>query len=285
MKILDFGRRILKLSADTLERRIFKCSNKRTYLPPEIQIREQPISDTFNGRINLKFLEEGPYINEGRSAVVYGIKNHPDLVVRVRFGKKFKPENLSFKNSDPVRHIIAGTDDFQVTIMEKMKGEPLHGEYWHIMDRPTGNIYFPQLNALKDVPDEAFIKYHDEILKIREQGYNVDTTNPNNILFDAEKQEFNLVDIEKNPVKREVVVDDFYPFIDGARLRAYYIAANDETKALIQKEAKIFLDRIAKIGERIGTDLTMRKIEDDAIIPPFLNCLYYNHPKLRLYRH
>ena len=284
MKILEVGRQFIRRSTQILQDKICNFGTKRKYLPPEIKIKEQPISDTFDGRINLRFLEEGPYINEGRSAIVYQVKNNPDLVIRIKFGHRFKPEKLSFKNADPVRHIIAATDDFQVTVMKKMKGYPLHGECWHIMDDPNPAMYFEQIKALKDIPDETFIKYANDILEIREKGYNVDTTNPNNILFDNEAQKFNIVDIEKIPVEKEVVIDDFYPFIDGARLLRFYTIATDETRELIQKEARLFLDRIAKIGNKMGVDLSMRKFNDDDIIPQFMTCLYHNK-RLDLYQH
>ena len=83
--------------------------------------------------------------------------------------------------------------------------------------------------------EEIIIKYANDILEIREKGYNVDTTNPNNILFDNEAQKFNIVDIEKIPVEKEVVIDDFYPFIDGARLLRFYTIATDETREAVEK--------------------------------------------------
>ncbi len=284
MKILDFGKQFIRKTTQILQDKICHSSAKRRYLPPEIRIKEQPISDTFDGRINLKWLEEGPYINEGRSAVVYQIKDHPDLVVRVKFGKRFKPEKLSFKNADPNRHIIAATDDYQVTVMKKQKGYPLHGNGWQIMEDPQYQIYFPTLQAIKTIPDETFIKYYEDILELRKKGYDFDSKNPNNILYDAEKKVFNLVDIEPLPVKPEVTIEDFYPFIDGARLRHYYTIATDETRELIQKEARIFLDRIAAIGDRIGVNLSMKDFNPDTPIPPFLTCLYHNK-RLDLYQH
>ena len=284
MKILELGRKFIRRTTQILQDKVCNFSTKRKYLPPEIKIKEQPISDTFDGRLNLRFLEEGPYINEGRSAIVYQVKNNPDLVIRIKFGNRFKPEKLSFKNSDPVRHIIAATDDFQVTVMKKMKGYPLHNECWHILNDPNPAIYFEQIKELKHIPDETFIKYANDILSIREKGYNIDTTNPNNILYDNEAQVFNIVDIEKIPVKKEVVIDDFYPFIDGARLLRFYTIATDETRELIQKEARLFLDRIAEIGNKMGVDLSMRKFNDDDIIPPFISCLYHNK-RLDLYQH
>ena len=53
---------------------------------------------------------------------------------------------------------------------------------------------------------------------------------------------------------------------------------------IIQKEAQLFLNRIAEIGNKIGVDLSMRKFKDDDIIPPFINCLYHNK-RLDLYQH
>lgn len=284
MKILKLGRQFIKRSTEILQQRILDRTIPRTYLPPDITIKPQPLSDVFDGQLYLLELKRGESINEGRSAVVYNIIGHPDLVTRIEFGRKFKPEKLSYKNADPIRHIIAGTNDLSVTIMKKLKGFPLHGKHWHIMDDPVHYIYFPQLKALKSIPDEAFIKYYNDILELRKKGYNFDTKNPNNILYDSNKQIFNLVDIDPvKGIKPIVTIEDFYPFIDGVRLRHFYSKSSVETKKEIQKEVQIFLDRILKIGEEIGTNLSMRKVEDNDIIPPFLNCLYYNK-KLDIYK-
>ena len=285
MKILELGKTFIRKTTQILQDKICNYSTKRKYLPPEIQIRPQPLSDIFDGQINLRYLQRGEAINEGRSAVVYDILDHPDLVARIKFGRRFKPEKLSFKNADPNRHIIAGTDDFGVTIMNKLKGYPLHGKHWQIMEDPQFHIYFPQLEAIKAIPDEAFIKYYEDILKLRQMGYDFDTKNPNNILYDANKKIFNLVDIEPpiKGLKPEVTIEDFYPFIDGARLRHYYSICTDPTRKLIQQEARTFLDRIADIGERIGVNLKMKDFDPDNPIPPFLTCLYHNK-KLRLYQ-
>ena len=146
--------------------------------------------------------------------------------------------------------------------------------------------YFPQLQALKAIPDEAFIKYYNDILELRKKGYDFDTKNPNNILYDSEKQRFNLVDIEYLPgIKPDVTIEDFYPFIDGARLRHFYSVSLPETQETIGKEVQEFLRRISDIGDRMGVNLGMRKIAQDDPIPPFLNCLYFDHPKLRFYKY
>lgn len=286
MKILELGRNLIRRTTKILERRILKTTEPRTYLPPEITIHQQPLGDVFDGRIYLRDLQLGHDINEGRSAVVYNIKGHPDLVARVKYGKRFKPEKLSFKFADPVRNIIAGTEDLGVTIMNKLKGFPLHGKHWQIMEDPLHCNYFPQLQALKAIPDEAFIKYYNDILELRKKGYDFDTKNPNNILYDSEKQRFNLVDIEYLPgIKPEVTIEDFYPFIDGARLRHFYSVSLPETQETIGKEVQEFLRRISDIGDRMGVNLGMRKIAQDDPIPPFLNCLYFDHPKLRFYKY
>ena len=272
MKILELGKTFIRKTTQILQNKICNYSAKRKYLPPEIQIKPQPLSDIFDGQINLRYLQRGEAINEGRSAVVYDILDHPDLVARIKFGRRFKPEKLSFKNADPNRHIIAGTDDFSVTIMKKLKGYPLHGKHWQIMEDPQFHVYFPQLEAIKAIPDEAFIKYYEDILKLRQMGYDFDTNNPNNILYDASKKIFNLVDIEPvKGIKPKVTIEDFYPI------------CTDPIRKTIQQEARTFLDRIADIGKRIGVNLKMKDFDPDNPIPPFLTCLYHNK-KLRLYQ-
>lgn len=255
MKIFEVGRQFIKKTSQVLQEKICDCAFCKKYLPENIQLKSQPLADVYQRQINLKDLKLGNQINKGHSAGVFDILNQPELVARVEFDTTFDPKKLSYKMADPIRHIIAGTKDFSVIIMKKIKGSCLHGRYWDSRG-PDSTIFFSQLERLKSIPDDAFIKYYNDLLELRSKGYEFDTVNPNNILYDSKKQRFNLVDIQFYPDGQNVTVQDFYPFIDGAAIGNLYKVSSAETKNLIKNETRIFLDRIENIGKKLGVDLS-----------------------------
>ncbi len=281
MKILDLGKRFINWSSEILQQKISKYSAKREFLPPEIQIKPQPATDIFQEcHIDLEHIKLGRVINQGRDAIVYQTQNDPNMVIRLEFDAVYNPTKLSSKNADINRHIIAASDDEKITLMKFIKGRPMHGSYWHIMQDINYNEFFEELARIKEIPDSAFIKYYNDILKLRKKGYNVDTVNPNNILYDEKTKTFNLVDITKSDdVKPEVTIKDFYPFVDNARLEWFYKDSIDGEKEAIRTEVTDFLNRIAKIGRKKGVDLSMPQIDTNHL-QKFIVYLYHDCPDL-----
>ena len=228
----------------------------------------QPTTDSFETSIKLKDLKLGDEINRGKESIVYNILNHPNLVAKINYYAFFYPEKLSYKNNDSIKHIIAATDDFNVVIMQKIKGEPLFGKNWINKRMLTPDEYFSQLDKLKKIPDKAFIKYYYDLLELRKRGYDLDTVNPNNILYDDEKQCFNFVDVVESETEHVVEVTDFYPFIDGAAVGLLYQNSSFEVQKKLEKETQLFWDRIEKIGNKIGVFLSNKNyIPDHNYIP------------------
>lgn len=281
MKILDLGKRFINWSSEILQQKISKYSAKRKFLPPEIQIKPQPATDIFQEcHIDLEHIKLGRVINQGRDAIVYQTQNDPNMVIRLEFDAVYNPTKLSSKNADINRHIIAASDDEKITLMKFIKGRPMHGSYWHIMQDINYNEFFEELARIKEIPDSAFIKYYNDILELRKKGYNVDTVNPNNILYDEKTKTFNLVDITKSDdVKPEVTIKDFYPFVDNARLEWFYKDSIDGEKEAIRTEVTDFLNRIAKIGRKKGVDLSMPQIDTNHL-QKFIVYLYHDCPDL-----
>lgn len=255
MKILDISKQFINTTARIINKNVKNCNIKQKYLPDDIKLKSQPTSDNFEHKIKLEELELEDFLNQGRSAYVYNILDHPDLVARVKFFTDFIPEKLSFKNSDPIRHIIAGTDDFSVTIMNKIKGEPLYRKNW-IKIGLSASEYLTELRKIKTVPDESFIKYYNNLLELRKKGYDFDTVNPNNILYDKVSQNFNIVDIEPNGEVQGVTIEDFYPFIDATGVSPLYKSSKENIQQKLYDEIRMFLDKIEEIGKQIGVDLS-----------------------------
>ena len=221
---------------------------------PEIESENDYILP-YKSKIVLKNLKLGKKINSGKYNNVYEILDQPNLVARVDKDSDFKPENLSYHYNNPYKKIIAATPNNFVQIMEKINGKPLYGKNWS-SKRVDAESFFIQLKQLESVPDEAFIKYYYDLLEIRKNGYDLDTVNPNNILYDEKEQKFNFVDISLHQNWEGVNITDFYPFINGAEVGTLYNCSTPEIQKKITQETRAFLHRIENIGNKIGVDLS-----------------------------
>ena len=281
MKIFNYGKNFINWATELLRKRCSNFEVEKPLLDSDIRIKPQPATDIFQEcHIDLEHIKLGRVINQGRDAIVYQTQNDPNMVIRLEFDAVYNPTKLSSKNADINRHIIAASDDEKITLMKFIKGRPMHGSYWHIMQDINYNEFFEELARIKEIPDSAFIKYYNDILELRKKGYNVDTVNPNNILYDEKTKTFNLVDITKSDdVKPEVTIKDFYPFVDNARLEWFYKDSIDGEKEAIRTEVTDFLNRIAKIGRKKGVNLSMPQIDTNHL-QKFIVYLYHDCPDL-----
>ncbi len=209
---------------------------------------------------NLPDLKLGAEINRGNEAVVYGVKNNPEWVVRVEHENKPDFSILGTSDFDENPNVIASIEDGKCQVLKRLKGEPLYGKNWEISSKISSIRYLQEMEKLKKVPDEAFVKYCRDIVELRKNSMEIDNINPNNILYDKNKKEFNLVDIKKKVgVREKLYIQDFYPFIDSRRLPAIYKRSGDLTRSLIGKNIREFLDRMIKIAGDEGWEI---KVED-----------------------
>lgn len=201
----------------------------------------------------------GKPINSGLDADVFEIKKYPDLVARVDRKTVFNPFEL-MRTEDNVRHIWASNADETVTIMRKVKGKPLHGKNWMIGLTPDKKEYMKTLDEVLKLPDSTFHHYIDQLEKIRANGCQVDTINPNNILLDTKTKQANIIDIEpgKN-IKHYTNAEDFYPFVDEKRLIRLLRSMTPAERDVLTKKFKQFFARIEKIGKERNIDLTLEK--------------------------
>ena len=140
--------------------------------------------------------------------------------------------------------------------------------------------YFRELKKLKEIPDEAFAKYCHDVMKLRKESLEIDTVNPNNILYDKNKKEFNLVDIEKKiGVKEKLWIQDFYPFIDAKRLPSLYRKSGDLTRTLLGKNIREFLDRMVRIAKQEGYEIKVEDINRHWV-QDFVTYLYHDDQRM-----
>lgn len=254
----------------------------------EVNFRGNPLFEKFTDRQrakevikdeNLPDLKLGAEINRGNEATVYNVKNNPDWVVRVEHKNKQDFSELGTNDFEDNPNVITSTKSGECQILKRLEGEPLYGKNWKIGSKISLIRYFQEIEKIKKIPDEAFAKYCRDVIALRKKSIEIDTINPNNILYDKEKKEFNLVDTKKKiGVQEKLYIQDFYPFIDAKRLPTLYKHSGDLARYAIGKNVREFLDRIIEIAKKEGYEI---KVEDinRRWLQDFVTYLYHDDKK------
>ncbi|MBE7703074.1 MAG: hypothetical protein E7Z89_03375 [Cyanobacteria bacterium SIG28] len=226
---------ILNLSANN-------SAKKLKYVAPKVKV------------VPFKDLKLGREINSGISSTVYNIKGFKSIVARTNF---FDPENLKWDVNPITKKILSSSSTI---IMERVAGKPLYGKHWSVETKS----FLPrimQLLELLQVPDKAYTDYIDKVLNIRRNKYDIDLINPNNILYDKKKQEFNIIDLEKKEdVEEKVSIEDFSPFWDGEGLDIAYGQANRLEQFYIFKLAQKLINKIINAAKQKGVELKIENV-------------------------
>ena len=204
--------------------------------------------------------ELGEIINSGREAHVYSVKGYDGIVARVSRDSYFAPHKLRPMSNQAVE--LYSSADKKISIQKRISGEPLHGKFWDISGKPSFDEFNKSMDVLEKLPDEAFEKYVDEVLKLRANGKDVDVINPNNYLVDVSNSKINIVDLEDNIYsKYDVTASDFYQFVDSKRLSSLLFESSLPEKEIIVKRVKAFFDRVDEIGKKKGINLSVEPID------------------------
>lgn len=225
---------------------------------------------------SLPNLKLGTEINRGNEAVVYSVKNNPEWVVRVEHKDKPDFSELGIDDFDDNPNVITTSKSGECQILKRLKGDPLYGKNWKISAKISPLRYFQEIEKIKKIPDEAFVKYCRDIIELRKDNMEIDTINPNNILYDKNKKEFNLVDVKKKiGVDKKLYIQDFYPFIDSRRLSTLYRHSGDLTRYAIGKNVREFLDRMIEIAKKEGYEIKVADINRHRL-QDFVTHLYHD---------
>ena len=280
MKIFEFTRKTIRHIAEAAE--LIPKRSDRITLPDgfSAKLPEPLANDVYEVKgFNFADIKIGKRLNGGRDAEVFDIKGHPEWVLRWEYDSTFDARQLR-PVEDNAMGVVASTPDGAVKVLKKLQGEPLYEKDWDIFRDPDVSQYFSQLSKIEEIPDEAFIKYMQDLLELRKKGYQVDRTNPNNILYDSKTQTFNLVDIShKSDVKPEIVLKDFYPFVDAARAQGFYRRAHAGSRDIFTGYINRFLDRVLKLAKQQGIKLEIEEIDHDRF-QNFLVYLYRNDEEM-----
>ncbi len=284
MKIFDLTRKAIRHITEVAE--IVPKRNNTVSLPNglnfDAKLRPQLEKDVCEIKgVNFMDLKIGPRINGGRDAEVFDIQGHPDWVLRWEYDAVFSMRDMRMlENQDDVLGVIASNSDGSIKILKKLQGEPLYEKDWDIFRDPPIDETFIQLQKIENIPDEAFVKYYYDVLNLRKKGYEVDTINPNNILYDKTTKTFNLVDIKKDKfIKTDVNIKDFYLFLDGSRALSLYRNIDDLSREKYSAHVIRFFDRITKLLKQQGVDMQVSE-GDNRKLQNILIYIYKNDKEM-----
>lgn len=233
------------------------------------------------GKVRLK-----EKINEGSSAEVYST-NFEGYIIRLIKNTKFKPKALRVVN-DPNGLTIAADNSDTMRLMKRVEGEPLYGKGWDMCETIPKEEYMTQFETIRQLPDDTFKEYIQNIIKIRENGYDIDYVNPNNYLL--HNNHIGIVDLEMNsldsngsPIKDVYFsIHDFNPLINRPQLIRIIKMMSTKELHSFSEEIKKLYDRFINIASGEGYNLHLDETKDDgpANRDQLLSYLYYRNFKM-----
>ena len=206
----------------------------------------------------------GNLINSGTYADVFEVKGWENsYVARI---EREDSHGFDVSELEPVinnpNNVVFSSPDKKISILNRINGIPLHGKFWKKDVSASVKIFKETMDMLMNLPDSVYLKYIDDITKIRAAGYGIDTFNPNNYLYDAEKGCINIIDVLPNyPKEKTLSIKDFYVLLDAKRyLSVVYNMTLEERKELV-RNTQNFINRMIKLAESKGFNIKMEELE------------------------
>lgn len=155
----------------------------------------------------------GPILGSGFEGETYGIPGNEQWVVKKfkkgDFVQKYTEKPTIIKHDDISPKLNIGQFICRVEIpsgprftnlfyiLKKQKGHSLGVSYNYSdkIDDDNNKIHIRTLKELSEAPDRTFEKCIKDIKYISSLGFEFDSGNPYNFMFDTDKQEINFVDI------------------------------------------------------------------------------------------
>ena len=233
---------------------------------------------TFDVTKDLNKIELREFINEGRTRKVYKT-NFDGIVAGLIHGGTLRKDTLKAFD-DPTGLIIAKNDYDTIRIMRHIKGTPLYGYGWNVGKAVSKDKYMETFHKITALPDESFVEYIKNFIKIKENGYTIDTINPNNFLL--YKNHIGMVDLDKmekfdsaKPYKLEF--KDFDALVNRHDIKQVLEEMSPTEIDTYSNEIKAFYDRIIKIAKKLGQEIQVPKIE--RCMPGREKTIYYLYYK------
>ncbi len=248
---------------------IHRINSKLNYIKPECKIGKAEeigldLKKVMQSDI-AKNIKKGELINSGTFADVFTLEGwEKSYVVRIERdaeNNEFHPNKLkpAAKN---INNEVFASENKAVSILKRITGIPLYEKFWTLDKASPLSTFKETFKMLRELPDKVFLRYIDDILKIKEAGYHTDTYNPNNYLYDAENERINIIDILKNYKKEHSLeMEEFFPLLNAKKYLGIVYNMNLEERKQLVKDTKSFIDRMIKLAKEKGFDIKMEELD------------------------
>ena len=227
------------------------------------------------------FLKTGEHINSGYHADVYALQGWDNSYVVPRVimenrpmldGRRLRPAEPNYDN------IVYEYPNSSTSIRKRIPGEPLHGKFWNKPYMANSKTFFETIKNLSEMPDRVFLGYIDDVVHLRESGFEIDTINPNNFLLDKYNGKINIIDIATADSRigyvERLQINDFYPFVDSNRIEDIIRDMSVPERKVLVKTVQDFLNRMIDIAKMRGYNLFVPKAGE--YNSDFISYVYHN---------
>lgn len=233
----------------------------------------------------------------GTEKIIYLFPKMPNYVIAYFYKKEKKDWNFKFQKCDlkfPKYSFSQAflSNNYDIEIKEFIAWIPNSvDDYISIIkyvcenDSVTREIsieFLEKIRLFEDFPQASFDKFAKQIEYLRDNWQFIDCANPNNVLIDTNKQEFNLIDlftqefqdahkeiIDKKYIEEWASVHDMICILLDSKFQAYYLEKLDDLeREEVIKISKSVIDKCIKAAEKTTlskSDVLMKTIH--SLIP------------------
>ena len=231
---------------------------KNNSLPAEIA-EKMPKGAQISDLIHMAQNSEN-IVGQGANSVVYNIPYLDDYVLKVL--NKDDPNMIDI-NEFPSdvnlgQPVWQDENNPRLLILKKIEGREHSIPNWSrtvgvplSVTKEQSTKFAQQLLTIASFPQSAFNQFAKDVKVLSDKGYKLDSINPNNLLFDEEKQQLHIIDYFKvNPKETHLYQNSCFDLIavacDFTLFPEYFDNMSEKEKQLTMNCVKIITDKMYK---------------------------------------
>ncbi len=219
-------------------------------------------------------------LGQGANSIVYKIPQLDDFVLKVlnkddpneidinefpsdvNLGQpvwqdKNNPRLLILKKIEGTEHSIS---NWNKTIWDTEKNSP------RAITQEQAKLFYNQLADLAQMPQAAFDKVAKDVKILEDNGYKIDSINPNNLIVDKEHNQIHIIDYFKvKPNEREQYRNSYMDLVaiatDFTIFPEYFDKLDDVNQKTILKNVKTIQEKLYIGAQKIGLSCDDERFE------------------------
>jgi hypothetical protein len=228
---------------------------------------------------------KGKLEGEGENSKVYAISGIPDFVLSVPKSVVDFFENTSSDQSKAmIGEFIPETDPFNgenlgqsigsirinlpykispyndtigAKILVRVKGSQHSIENWphyvtnqYELTHSHAITFLEKVEKISNMPDESYSKFAEKVKLLSENGYKMDSINPNNLLI--HEKDINIVDYEKNCDIENSSYDMICSILDLRLFGKFHSLLDENEQKRLINAAKIVIEKSRKAAQKVN---------------------------------